>query len=99
MLERLASASTEGASLSGGGDLSARAVREVSKKVVGMQGTHMVTWNVAGDDVASGALKNFKKEDKAAWLRNIAERWSDVDISGCAGESYTRGYGSADWVI
>ena len=45
VLERLASASTEGASLSGGGDLSARALREVSKKVVGMQGTHMVTWN------------------------------------------------------
>ena len=80
VLERLASASTEGASLSGGGDLSARALREVSKKVVGMQGTHMVTWNVAGDDVASGALKNFKKEDKAAWLRNIVERWSEVDI-------------------
>jgi len=57
LLERLATSSTEGAALRATSDLSARALKEVTKKVVGMQATHVVTWNIAGDDVAKDAMK------------------------------------------
>ena len=79
LLERLATSSTEGAALRATSDLSARALKEVTK-VVGMQATHVVTWNIAGDDVAKDAMKGFSKADKSAWLRSVFERWSEVDI-------------------
>ena len=61
-------------------DLSVRAMREVTMKMVGMQATHLATWNVAGDDLAECAPVQYRKEEKAWWLRSTMERWSDVDI-------------------
>ena len=49
-------------------------------KIVGMQATHVATWNVAGDDLAECAPVQYKKKEKALWLRSTLERWSDVDI-------------------
>ena len=55
-------------------------MREVSVKGVGMQATHVVTWNIAGSDKAEAAPETFSVFDKGAWLRSTLERWSHVDI-------------------
>ena len=48
MLRGLAtSSSSEGDVVRATSDLSVRALREVKKKVVGMQGTHVVIWNIS----------------------------------------------------
>ena len=80
MLERLAVPSTDVLPPRAEVDLSARAMREVTMKIVGMQATHVATWNVAGDDIAECAPEQYKKKEKALWLRSTLERWSDVDI-------------------
>jgi len=68
------SSSSEGDVVRATSDLSVRALREVKKKVVGMQGTHVVTWNIAGHDVAKDAMEGFGGADKVVWLRSVFDR-------------------------
>ena len=80
LLELLAGSGAAAVPVRRDADLSARAMREVSAKGVGMQATHVVTWNIAGSDKAEAAPEKFSVFDKWAWLRSTLERWSHVDI-------------------
>ena len=44
-------------------DVSARAMRKASLHVLGMQATHVVTWNIVGEEKAEAAQEKFACAD------------------------------------